>query len=330
MGTTKKLLSIDGGGIRGIVPATFLTELERRTGSHTSSLFDVITGTSTGGILALALTCPGPDGGPRFAARELVELYRDRGPEIFPHEFLGKGKQLFGPKYAASNLERILREYFGDTRLREAVTPVSVTAYAIEKRDPFFFRSWRAKERDSRLFDYPMWVAARATSAAPTYFAPFEATNAAGGRYALVDGGLFANNPSIWAVVDLLQAGEVTPTGTPLDEILVVSLATAAKETKHEFKFRDARGWGLINWVRPVIDIALTANSDATEYALDRLLPKRSFRFKPDRPKASEEMDDARAENIGKLEKQAHYMLEQCSADIDRLCRLLIGPSAHE
>jgi patatin-like phospholipase/acyl hydrolase len=311
----KRVLSIDGGGIRGLVPALVLAEIERQTGKPMSSLFDLIAGTSTGGILALGLTCPGNDGNRKYAAADLVELYKTKGHEIFPSQFLGGVKQLFGPKYSAQGIETILRSYFGEARLQDVITNVFVPAYEIQKRDPFFFRSSRAREDPA--FDFPLWAVARATSAAPTYFAPAEVTAQGGETWVNVDGGLYANNPSIWAMADVLAEG------VPLDNILVASLATASKQSKHPFLLKDARGWGLLGWARPVIDIALTGGSDATEFTLAQLLGERNFRLLPTTPAANEALDDVDAENIWRLVEQGERLIEDQGAAIANLCTAL-------
>src|SRR5690348_52164 len=165
----KTILSIDGGGIRGVIPATVLAEIERRTGRRVYELFDVIVGTSTGGILALGLTLA-QDGGARYEAAELAAMYREQGPKIFPHEFLGWVRRLFGPKYPERGRRAVLEARFGDARLSGALTEVLVTSYDIAERRPFFFRRQDARERAAR--DFKMSDAALATSAAPTYFPP--------------------------------------------------------------------------------------------------------------------------------------------------------------
>jgi patatin-like phospholipase/acyl hydrolase len=111
-----------------VIPATVLKEIEERTEQPASGLFDVIAGTSTGGILALGLSCPKPGGGgPRFNAGELLELYRQEGPRIFPHEFSGRFRQLLGPKYSDRGRHGVLRERFKGARLSEALTDVLIT-----------------------------------------------------------------------------------------------------------------------------------------------------------------------------------------------------------
>src|SRR3954469_18377138 len=101
-----RVLSIDGGGIRGVIPALVLTELERRAGRRTFELFDLIAGTSTGGILACALCAPDP-----LPASQLVGLYEERGPDIFDRSLFQRIKSaegLIDEKYDAAGLEAAL------------------------------------------------------------------------------------------------------------------------------------------------------------------------------------------------------------------------------
>ena len=191
------VLSVDGGGIRGLIPAMVLANLEERTGKRTAELFDLIAGTSTGGIIALALTVPGEDGEPRWTANDLVDLYLTEGPRIFHHSIgrlLESGLGLLDEKYDARPLEDALKKYLGEAMISHAVTDVMVTSYDLEHRKPFFFKTDRAKVKPEH--DWLMREAARATSAAPTYFEP-EKLTADGEVFALCDGGVFANNPAM-------------------------------------------------------------------------------------------------------------------------------------
>src|SRR3954451_5563378 len=238
-----KVLCIDGGGIRGLIPALVLAEIERRTGRPTAELFDLIAGTSTGGILACGLTCPGEDGRPRHTAEELAELYRTEGPRIFDRSLIKRvtsAEGLLDERYDDAGLNRALAAYLGETRLREALTDILITAYDIEGRFAFFFRSARA--RTTEEYDFSMAEAARATSAAPTYFEPVQVTDAAGARtYSLVDGGVFAVNPAMCAYADVVAAGA--------DISVIAALGTGSHTRAIEFD--EARGWGQVGWARP-------------------------------------------------------------------------------
>src|SRR5919197_214120 len=220
MADVLKILAIDGGGIRGVIPATVLTEIETRMGKRTAELFDLVAGTSTGGILALGLFKPDGNGRPQYAASELSALYEREGPRIFDrspwHTFVSLGS-LADEKYPADGIEAVLKEYFGDARLKDAVTETLVTSYELESRQPWFFARHKAIE-DPAANDFPMRFVARATSAAPTYFEPEElpTTTPHGG---LIDGGVFANNPAMCAYVEMKKL-------RPEADVLVVSLGT--------------------------------------------------------------------------------------------------------
>lgn len=171
---TYSLLAIDGGGIRGVIPARVLQEIETRLGRPICELFDMLAGTSTGGIIALGLSKPNADDtGPAFRAADLLELYVDHGHELFPDSLLLKIRSLDGladVRYPTKPLEDLLRDRFGDVNLSQARVDVVVPTYDLSKPGPFFFKR-RYTLADS-AYDVKMWQVARATSAAPTYFEP--------------------------------------------------------------------------------------------------------------------------------------------------------------
>ena len=221
MNSLIKILSIDGGGIRGLIPALVLAEIEQRTRRPIASLFDLIAGTSTGGILALGLTIAKGPGGPVYSARQMAHFYQHEGSRIFsrsPMRALFSCDNLYWNNYTSAVIERVLRDYFGDSRLRDAVTNVLIPAYELEHRMPFFFRSSNACQR----LDYDFFArdVARAASAAPSYFEPMRMlTGTPDHHYTLIDGGVFANNPAACALVDARTAFPDAP------GYLIVSLA---------------------------------------------------------------------------------------------------------
>ena len=166
MPQTVKILSLDGGGIRGIIPALLLAEIEKRTGKATADLFDLVAGTSTGGILALALTKPDATGRPAYTAGQLATLYENDGQEIFSrtvwHRMWAMG-DILNSKYTGQGIETVLEQFFGETRLSQALKEVLITSYEIERRIPWLFKSRKA--RNMADYDFPMKVVARATSA---------------------------------------------------------------------------------------------------------------------------------------------------------------------
>jgi patatin-like phospholipase/acyl hydrolase len=145
-----RILSIDGGGIRGLIPVMVLTEIGKLTQKPIVKLFDVIAGTSTGGILACGLCVPDSAGEPIFSASALVDLYLHEGPRIFPYHVFERLTEHFEAKYPASGIEQVLHEYFGELRPSEALTELFVTAYDIERRKPKFFRTKDARQNPAK------------------------------------------------------------------------------------------------------------------------------------------------------------------------------------
>jgi uncharacterized protein len=337
-----KVLSIDGGGIRGIIPAVMLAEIERQTGRPACELFDLIAGTSTGGIIALGVTVPDPGGSgrPRWSAQDLVGMYEEEGPNIFHHSLLHTVETvdgLFGEKYDASGLETALARYMGEARLPQALTKVLVTSYDVRRHEPFFFKSFAPAPHTAadvpregvprntgvppQPADYPMKTVARATSAAPTYFEPADVPAVApppdGPRdYVLVDGGTFANNPAMCAYAE-------TTRNHPEAEQLIVSLGTG--RLTESISYEQARQWGLIQWAHPLLDVMMDGASAAVDYQLDELLgaDQGHYRLQTVLRGVSGSLDDASSKNIKGLRKLAEQFLARNAARVEQVCKLL-------
>lgn len=304
-----RVLSIDGGGIRGIVPATVLAALEERTGRPVCELFDLIGGTSTGGILALALTRPAGDGrpGPRWSAAEIVALYRDEGPRIFSRSLerrVTSVEGLLDERYSNGPLREVLERYLGETTVDQALTGVFVTTYDLVARKPKFFKSWR---EDAGV---PMAVAAEATAAAPTYFEPV-----AVGDAALIDGGVFAGNPAMCAYAEAVRL-------SPGADTTLVSLGTGSQT--RPIPLAQARGWGVLEWARPIIDVVFDGSSDAVDYQLEHVLGERYVRLQTRLDGANDDMDDASAANVAALEGVGRALVAENAAVLDRLAAALV------
>lgn len=317
----RRILSIDGGGIRGIIPAIVLAKLESEVGLPINQLFDLIAGTSTGSIIALALSCHDPalKGLPLCSASDLAKLYRENGAKIFPGFPLGYSMaELYqygigiGRPYPASGLEMVLKRLFGDIKLGETAVHSLAMAYDIERRIHKLFTTID----DPR---YDCWQVARASSAAPTFFTPFRVKRPVeDGHRTFVDGGLFANNPALFA---LLEAKKVWPEET---DFQVVSLGTG--ERKSSYSHQDASGWCKLGWVRPIIDILMASASDTTHQHLEQLLPEsRYLRLNEDLTEGSGELDDVSDEHLLALEVTADKILESHKKQFRILCEQLRG-----
>jgi len=299
-GKPLRLLAIDGGGIRGIVPARALAEIEKLAGRPVCELFDLIAGTSTGGILALGLTLPGDSGGPRYSAVDLLGLYRDNGAAIFANSPGRRVATLGGlrrSRYAASGIDEVLGRYFGDAKLSQALTEVMVPAYDIEQRNRYWFKSRKAKADKSN--DVLMAHAARATSAAPTYFPPARVRRELRDR-SLVDGGTFVNNPALAAIADAGD-GHDAP-------VMMLSLGTG--ELTDAIPYEKARKWGLAGWARPILDVVFDGVSDEVHNTVRKLLGESDYlRLQCRLDRTSQRMDDVRPANMRLLQARAEDML---------------------
>lgn len=318
-----KILSIDGGGIRGVIPAVVLAEIEKRTQRPIAKLFDLVAGTSTGGILALGLTVPKAPAAPLYTAQNLVELYEREGRRIFSRSLARKlftCDSLTWKKYSSTGIEQVLLEYFADSRLRDAVTDVLVTSYEVERRFPFFFKSSNARERLD--YDFPARDVARATSAAPTYFEPMKLrTGTNPDHYTLIDGGVFANNPAACALV---EARTTRPDAT---NYLMVSLGTGS--LMRTLPLGVAKYWGAVRWAKPLIDIVFDGVSSTVDYQLRELVPdtpnpgKLYYRFQVELNGHDASLDNSSPKNITALKALAYDLVERQSEDIGQLCEKL-------
>ena len=321
----KRILSIDGGGIRGLIPALILLEIEKRTDKPIHELFDLIVGTSTGGILAIGLTM---SGGP-LSAKQLVSLYRDKGRKIFDRS-LWKFVSSFGgiseERYSEDPLEKILQKLMGNTELKDTLCDIIITSYDIERREPYLFKSSKAENagRNHLLRDV-----ARATSAAPTYFEPLLLDDKRWPqekkRRVLIDGGVFANNPTMIALSEALASG------AKREEILLCSLGTGRHN--RPIPYEEAKDWGMMGWMRPVLSVMMDGMSDSAHYHAEQVLSgrqqvsgtaqQRYFRFDTPLTDALDDLDNTTRTNINGLERMANEIMQNKNAELASLIQQL-------
>ena len=338
-----KVLSLDGGGIRGIIPSIILKEIENRTQKRIWELFDLIAGTSTGGFLAMILTMPHPDNKTvaRYDMEEIINVYREDGKNIFYEPFLERitdADDLLRPKYSAEGRENVAKKYFQDVMLEDALTNVFITSYDIQMRLPvFFINNPRFQRHTGSAFrklctSYTMIEAAMATSAAPTFFEPYQLEIRGcddADYYALVDGAVFANNPTALAIVEAIIYYQNNGETLSIEDILVTSLGTGS--LTRVFPYKDAVKWGKVQWIQPLINIFLDGASEVANYQLRQLLPdaqnihKQYYRFQKELTEASDDLDNTTEENIELLEKAARTIIEERDGELDKLCEQLLA-----
>ena len=304
-----KVLAIDGGGIRGVIPAIILDELQKRLGQELHTVFDLIAGTSTGGIIALGIGTRCNSGQP-YLPRQLLDLYAQNGSAIFKRNWLTPLRELFLPKYSPRGLESVLAKWFGETEFQTALTPLLISSYDLQGQVPFFFKSHRIAKAPN--FNWKVTLIARATSAAPTYFPPLHLTRGTE-DYALIDGGVFVNNPSMAAYAEArcLYKNEA--------EVVIVSVGTGDRQDR--ISYSQAKRWGLLGWARQIVPVLMDSVSEAVDYEL-RALPGCTYhRLQvPDLRAASNDMDNVTPENIEYLQRVAREYLQSVASTLDAIC----------
>lgn len=330
------VLCIDGGGVRGLIPARILQEIEEKTGKPICELFDMIGGPSTGSIVAAGLSIPDPEDPkkPKYSALEMKNFYYKHSPKIFPPVKFKNLKQLSsGALYDSKPLDDALLTAFGDAKLKDSLTNIIVPATDIKN-----CRSvWITHIKGQKDLSPEGWSsmltrdAVRASTTAPTYFpatwvttTPNEDMPNVTHRHALIDGGFFSGNvlPHL-----LTEAKKVAP---PDAEIVVVHVGTGMSEisvSPEEFN-----RLGPIGLVRKSILMSLVVNIPAADSVenMQQHMQENFYTFDgkmkiPENPKAHTfAMDDAREDSLKKLERFAEEeIIKPGAASLDRLCALL-------
>lgn len=271
----KKILSIDGGGMYGVVPAEWCMILEQRLGVQLADVFDLVVGTSTGSVLAGGIA-------KRVPLSRALELYLQQGKEIFKDPRKGLDAWIKGPKYKGKHLRRVLEQHLGkDTPLGGTTPMLMITAYNVNSGTPSFFKSWKQHEENILLVE-----AIAASSSAPTYHPMVRIDDVC-----YVDGGVFAANPSVTALTEALDLW-----GTA-EDLLLVSFGTGRFEKPRRTCSDRTRRWGLLRWAQEIPGILLDGQTDMVDYELDRLhrfFPRlQYFRFEVqlDKSKHADETD---------------------------------------
>jgi uncharacterized protein len=347
-----RILSLDGGGIRGIIPATIIQyieqEISRLTGDkrvRIGEYVDMIAGTSTGGILAgLYLTPLNPgETTARYNAAEALALYKEHGKKIFHKGFWENFSnfKMWNEKFKADNLQKLLDEYFGNTLLSHLIRPCVITSYDFFKRRAAFFNSTYARKSGGEVKDFYVKNITRATSAAPTYFEPAQIKSLGGGEFNLIDGGVFVNNPAMCAYSEarntLFSTDRFMDSKFKLPkkdkpgakDMFIISIGTGSESRKFEFeKLKDA---GLVTWLPVIIDIMMSGNSETVDYylrkiydTLDNTDKEDYMRLNPSLCSASPEMDNASKKNTEALYEAGSMYVHDNQDELNTIAAKLV------
>lgn len=296
-----RMLCIDGGGIRGVFPIAILQAIEEEFQKPVAELFDVIAGTSTGSIIAASAAM-------NTSMKEVMESYQKYGKKIF----IRKAKVgLFTSVYSDRYLRRLLRKAFGELRLEDIEKPLLIPAVDITHGKPYVHRSnFGYSEKDE--LSIKLWDAVLSSCSAPIYFPPNNVNN----RYLSIDGGLWANNPSLVCVTEALHHLK-----TDLKNIRILSVGTG--QQKIDFTLGGDKYWGVRQWlpfhfpslkVTPkLLDLAMDLSSESVSYHCRLLLGDNYFRINKE---LSEEIPFDEVNFMNELKEYGKQVFEDKKGDI--------------
>ena len=281
-----QILSLDGGGIKGLFSASVLAKLEDDLGVSIVDHFDLIVGTSTGGLIALGL-------GMGMRPCELVRFYVENGPKIFQRSLgLRSLTHWISRTFPPAPLRDALQECFQDKRLADCTTRLGIPSYNLGDDDVYLFKTPH-HQRLKRDYKVPLWKVGLATTAAPTYFPSFRELDS----LRLIDGGVWANNPTMVGIVEA-----VSMLGVPLENISVLSMGTSdpVKSRSHSLDWS-----GKLGWARCAVDVVMRGQSlGIHKQALHLLGDNKVIRIDPRVPEGLFALDRLTTDEL--LAKAAH------------------------
>lgn len=279
---SRRYLAIDGGGSKGLISAVYLSYIEYQTGVPVSRCFDIIAGSSSGGILATILSVPRDEDldkpieqrQPKFSAFDAISLYGEACGRIFNTSFWQKLKTLWGltgPRYDSRQLEKMLDE-LADVQSKELLTEVIMTAYNLETQSPEAFNNKNSRDGELKVKEMTL-----STSAAPTFFKPHRID----GRGLYVDGAVYAPTPANWLLMGIER---LISTGSgdlkkELDRTTLVSIGTGALDPENSTKYDGAEGWGLFSWLFTIFGVFDDSVGDSIDNQTRRMLGDKHYRI---------------------------------------------------
>ncbi len=337
-----RILSLDGGGIRGIISCVILKYIEEQLqlqdnpNAKIGDYFDLIAGTSTGGLIAAILLFPDANQKAKYSVEEALNLYAKKGEEIFNVPFFQHVLNPFGllkEKISDKNLEAQLEEVFGTLQLKNLTKPCLITSYDITARKAQFFTSHNA---ENPIKNFLVKDVCRATAAAPTFFEPALINSLYGQQFTLVDGGVYANNPTLCAYAEARKISFSTilkdiekPDFPTIKDMIIVSIGTGT--VLKPYFFEDFDNAGKLKWISPLIDILLSSNVETVDYQIQKMYEtlgktnaQNYHRLMPDLKKASPEMDETSKENVFNLIQAGLSYINQNQVYLNEIVKKLI------
>ncbi len=279
-----KILSIDGGGLRGVVPITVLKKVEELTGKKIHESFDLIAGTSTGGLITCAVSLKNPDkpNEALYSLDQVMDVYINRGHEIFPQhnklqDLIHKGRDLLKPMFDADGIDKVLKDLVKGYRMSDCLNNIMVCSYDLNNNMPLFFKSRDVKRNPAQnalLYDI-----CRATSAGPTYLPSYPMNypnDNEDPKRNCIDGGVYVNNPSMAALAEFSKHfHEYLPESSEENDIdykkvFVLSVGTGTYACK--ISESDTKSKGELYWATRIVEIMMRGVNRTTDYEMQQMM----------------------------------------------------------
>ena len=325
-----RILSIDGGGIKGIVPAVVLLHLEKllkhlsnNQNSRIYDYFDLFSGASTGAIIIAGLLSPDKDNRPKYSPEEILDLYLENGHIIFNSSLFQEIKSVSGivnVKYDPEGLESVFEKYFGKSELKNLIKPSLIPVYDLSRGKNYFFRQQKALTSPRHNF-YVKDLLRGATSAL-SYFPPAQISTVNGlENRCFIDGGVFANNPALSAYAEFRYHNS----NLHAKDTMMLSLGTGRKTTNLDCEV--TANWGAAEWLYQGSYLTSNAVASASDYQLNAVYDNKPNYLRLDtsfNDKQSSSMDNTDKEYLDYLISLGESIVKEKQSDINAFAEELI------
>lgn len=334
---TFNILVVDGGGLRGIIPIRILEKVEELTGKKIQESFDMLAGTSTGGLIASCMTLRDEQNTntAKYNLQQIADIYITKGKIIFPvksgiGKFIHKITNLYSPAFSPAGIDTVLKEYITNQTIKDALRPILISTYDLNGNRPVFFKSSEAftdETANAKIYDV-----CRATSAAPTYL-PAYSFLYKGKTLTGIDGGVYVNNATMAAIAEISRYGNKgyykkrDGSDVAFDDIRVLSLGTGSYNGT--ISETEATSWGELQWIQQITDIMMKGVNQTTDYEGSEMLDPGNYlrlNINIEEEKYSD-MSDARDETRNYLEQAVKDQITNNTDSIKQLQTFLNGIS---
>lgn len=282
-----RILSIDGGGVKGLLPAIWLQHIESQLPDPLHTYFDSIAGCSSGAITACAIASG-------YSAKQVVDIYKSDVQMAFPSRWLRRIINPLGSLYPAGGVEKLLDKHFGDKLFGELLVQTMVVSYNMSKGNAAIFLS--NEDRNHKIKDI-----CRVSSAAPIYFPPAK-LSIGGEEQAFIDGAIVSNNPIDIATVCYTENHQVN------QGLFLLSMGTGSPY--YDLDADEVCAWNAYNWLGNLTRVIFDGTSDGSEFAIKhKVSPEAYARWQVPLMNASMSIDDCSTSNIKALEAEAYKLI---------------------